>query len=145
MHSRCYKINHRDYRNYGARGIIVCDRWHGRDGFQNFLADMGEKPPGLSIDRVNNDGPYAAWNCRWSDLEQQNWNRRTTIWVSLAGEIIPTREAIRRLGISRASFLKRMRTRGETPQQAVDHYVRHGCRQNPRDPITGRFLRGTLQ
>lgn len=74
MQSRCFNPKVKEYRYYGARGIIVCDRW--RD-FRNFLADMGEIPSGLSIDRINNDGNYEPGNCKWSTAKEQANNRRS--------------------------------------------------------------------
>lgn len=73
---RCHYERHPYYADYGGRGIEVCDRWRGEDGFANFLADMGERPDGLTLDRVDVHGNYEPGNCRWSDIKTQRWNRR---------------------------------------------------------------------
>lgn len=54
----------------------MCERWTGRGGFARFLADLGERPAGMTLDRVNVDGDYAPGNCRWATLREQRWNRR---------------------------------------------------------------------
>ena len=78
MKNRCY--NPKDARNHawhGARGIRVCERWQGPDGFNNFVIDMGSKPsPTHSIDRIDNDGNYEPNNCKWSTPKEQAQNRR---------------------------------------------------------------------
>lgn len=81
MHDRCYNPNQRAFAYYGARGIQVCCRWHrsNPDGFANFVADMGERPPNKSIDRVNNDFGYMPSNCRYATSRQQHENRRKPI------------------------------------------------------------------
>ena len=73
MLGRCLNRTHPSYNNYGGRGIKVCEQWL---KFENFYADMGDKPEGLSIDRINNDGNYELGNCRWATKSEQAYNRR---------------------------------------------------------------------
>lgn len=73
MKTRCSNKNHVAYEQYGGRGISVCDRWN---VFEYFLADMGEKPYGCSIDRIDTDGNYEPGNCRWATAKEQGRNRR---------------------------------------------------------------------
>lgn len=75
MIQRTRNPNIPNWHNYGGRGIRICDRWL---RFENFLADMGEPPAGLSIDRINNDGNYEPGNCRWATAKEQIHNRRVT-------------------------------------------------------------------
>ena len=73
MMTRCYNKNHDAYMNYGGRGIIIEAIWH---TFLNFLRDMGKRPPGMTIDRLDNDKNYGPGNCRWASTKQQSWNQR---------------------------------------------------------------------
>lgn len=74
MKERCYRPKRKGYECYGGRGIKMCDAW--RDDFLCFYLDMGPAPPGLSIDRINNDGNYEPGNCRWATYTVQNNNKR---------------------------------------------------------------------
>ena len=73
MMQRCYNPAHQDYKNYGGRGIKVCDRWQ---DVRNFVADMGQRPLGLSIERENVDKDYTPDNCVWLPMGEQAKNRR---------------------------------------------------------------------
>jgi hypothetical protein len=73
MRARCENPKHMHFGRYGGRGISVCDRW--RRSFADFVADMGPRPDGHTLDRVNNDGNYEPDNCRWATRKQQSNNR----------------------------------------------------------------------
>jgi len=74
MKARCSNPNLRNYPDYGGRGIRVCQRWI--DSFENFLADMGQRPDGLSLERINNEGNYEPGNCKWATAKEQANNTR---------------------------------------------------------------------
>ena len=82
MKDRCLNKNSTFYKDYGGRGISVCERWL---KFDNFLEDMGPKPKGLTLDRINNNGNYSPGNCRWASTKEQARNRRSNVLYSIAG------------------------------------------------------------
>ena len=86
MNQRCYNKNQKAYKNYGGRGIRVCDRWRGKTGFLNFIADMGERPTSVhTLDRIDNNGNYEASNCRWATRAEQNRNKRDNKLLTYGG------------------------------------------------------------
>jgi len=86
MMARCYDPKDPRYRTYGARGVTVCERWH---NIRNFIADMGSRPPGLTLERKDNDAEYSPENCCWATRTEQARNRTITLLIEFQGEIKP--------------------------------------------------------
>lgn len=78
MLDRCSLPSMPNYHLYGGRGIMVCEQWRGKEGFEQFYKDMGKRPTGCSLDRIDSDGNYEPGNCRWSTAKEQSNNRRNT-------------------------------------------------------------------
>ena len=89
MKKRCYNQRDPHYKYYGGRGIIVCPRWlvgeDGKTGAECFLGDMGPRPPGLTLQRIDREGNYCPENCRWETQKQQQNNRRSNRLLTHAG------------------------------------------------------------
>lgn len=107
MRQRCLCPTHPYYSYYGGRGITICKEWLG--SFSAFLSDMGERPEGLTLDRIDNDGNYEPGNCRWATRAEQNRNMRRTRLLTLNGETMCIAEWSRRTGISRCAIHGRLR------------------------------------
>lgn len=88
MKQRCYSVSSPSYPRYGGNGIKVCDRWLGPYGFANFIKDMGERPQGKTLDRIDNSKGYSPDNCRWSSVKEQNRNRKTNIFYTYMGQTL---------------------------------------------------------
>lgn len=108
MRRRCLSPRYANYHCYGGRGITICTRWRGPDGFKNFLADMGPPPAGTTLDRRNVNGPYSPGNCRWATTEEQAANKQNTRLLTYAGETLCQAAWARRLGISVQSLVWRL-------------------------------------
>lgn len=121
MKQRCCNPDERAFPNYGGRGIKVCDRW--LEGFENFIADMGPRPSKKhSIDRIDNNGNYEPGNCRWTTIDVQLFNRRTTSFVTYEGVTKPIREWCAELNMKLVTFKGRIR-RGWTVEKLINQPV----------------------
>jgi hypothetical protein len=85
-----------DYHHYGGRGVTIDPAW---ENFENFLSDMGSRPVGTSIDRIDNDGPYAKYNCRWASRRIQHRNMRTNVMVRTSAGLIVATDAANQAGL----------------------------------------------
>lgn len=106
MMQRCKNPNNDRYHRYGGRTITVCDRWK---LFENFVADMGMRPPGMSIDRINNSGNYEPSNCRWATPSEQSNNMDHNIRVMFQGEIKTLSEISLLTGIKKSTLYARLK------------------------------------
>ena len=117
MKTRCLNPKSTYYKNYGGRGIKICERWI--DSFENFLADMGKRPSSnYSIDRIDNDGNYEPKNCQWKTNKEQNNNRRSNINFTYQNKTQTISQWCEQVGINYFTFTSRVR-RGATIEQAL--------------------------
>lgn len=118
MRQRCNNPNNHRYYTHGARGIKVCKEWE--DSYENFVTDMGHKPDGYTIDRIDNNQGYSKENCKWATPKEQAQNRRTNINISYKGKTLNLQQWSEIVGLTFASFSKRVKKWGveraiETP------------------------------
>lgn len=113
--ARCLNPNNAAYANYGGRGITVCARWR---EFIGFYEDMGDPPPGRSIERINNDLGYEPGNCRWATRLEQNRNRRNLRLVTIGDETLCLSEWAERNGVRIGTISQRLKN-GWPPEVAV--------------------------
>ena len=113
MHMRVQDKRPVVWQYYGAKGIKVCERW---SSFENFLADMGERPEGTTLDRERSDGDYEPDNCRWATWETQNRHRRHLLTFN--GETHSIREWAKKIGVKERALWMRLK-RGATLEQAL--------------------------
>jgi len=116
MRTRCTNPRQKSYREYGGRGIRVCDRWK---SFRNFFADLGPKPsPEHQLDRIDTNGNYEPSNCRWADVTTQQNNRRDNVVIVIDGRRMTVSEASVIYEIPHSRLLGRLRM-GWPPEHAV--------------------------
>jgi hypothetical protein len=116
MHSRCKYPSNPMYKYYGGRGIRVCDRWK---DVALFYEDMGARPEGKSLDRIDNDGNYEPSNCRWATPKEQNRNSRRAHMITYQGETMCMFDWADRAGINRNTFSRRINGLGWSIQRAM--------------------------
>ena len=121
MWTRCRGSSKASRHRYVDRGITVDPRWK---SFENFLSDMGEAPPGLSLDRIDNDQAYGPGNCRWADNKQQARNRGNTRWVTAFDKTMSVVEWSEKTGLESATIIGRLNS-GWKPEDALTRPVRH--------------------
>lgn len=109
--------NNRSYPRYGGRGITMCPRW--AESFMEFYRDMGDRPPGMSLDRIDNDGPYSRENCRWSTPAEQARNRRSTVLFRIGDREMSLTEWSKVSGIAEPRIWKRINKLGWPVERAV--------------------------
>lgn len=118
MYRRCYEPKNNKFHLYGGRGIKVCDEWspamNKGTAFKNFLRDMGPRPEGTTIDRIDGDKDYTPENCRWSDIFEQNRNRKSVIELELEGQIYTFAEVCKIYGICTSTAQSRL-SKGMSP------------------------------
>jgi DNA-directed RNA polymerase specialized sigma24 family protein len=125
MHYRCNGRFVRTAHRYVDRGITVCPEW---SEFKAFVDDMGVKPSGLTLDRIDNDKGYSKTNCRWVTASEQNTNKERTVMVEFEGETLPLVDVARRVGIDRNVLNTRLH-RGLTLAEAINKPIRKRTRK----------------
>lgn len=114
MRQRCESPDHPAYINYGARGVEVCTRWK---KFENFFADMGDRPPGLTLERKDNSKGYSPDNCIWAGWSAQANNRRNNVRITYAGKTQTVSQWAAELGLPRDRLYHRF-SAGWSPEAA---------------------------
>lgn len=118
MKARCTNPNDYRYYRYGGRGITICERW--LSSFENFLEDMGERPAGKTLDRINLNKGYFPDNCRWADSYEQAANSSHTHALTYRGQTKPMAVWARELGLSRCLIKDRINKLGWTTAEALE-------------------------
>jgi hypothetical protein len=116
MLARCLRPQHPKFHNHGGRGITICSQWI--ESFEQFLADMGEQPPGLTLERIDNDGNYEPTNCRWATYLEQNRNHRRNHRLTVGNETLVLEDWAKRLGTAPSTITGRMQ-RGWAVEEAA--------------------------
>jgi len=130
MKARCSNPNNHKWPDYGGRGVAVCEKWQ---TFAGFFEDMGECPPGHSIDRINVNGDYEPANCRWANNVEQANNQRDNTLLTHNGKTQTLAKWSREVGISHTTILQRINRGGWSVERALSENVQFGPRSVARN------------
>lgn len=122
MRARCLSPSAGNYGRYGAKKITICGRW---EKFVNFLADMGERPDGATLDRIDGSKGYKPENCRWATPKEQATNRSTTVMITFNGETLCQTDWAKRIGINVFALKRRL----------ISGWSIHDALTLPRQPV----------
>ena len=120
MVQRCSNPKDRNYKNYGGRGVTVCDSWR---VFANFFADMGQKPAGMTLERIDNNKGYSPGNCKWASRQQQMRNTRANVWVAVDGVRMVFKDAAKLTTVSRTTLYSYLSKHNLTHQEVIDLWL----------------------
>lgn len=151
MTQRCTNPNSVGWKYYGGRGITVCDRWR---TFDVFLSDMGERPRGMTLDRIDSNGNYEPSNCKWSTPKEQRYNARNLVLLEYKGVRYSMRSASETFGISMVTLFSRRKYGWSTERiltepvhrkkPALAQLCKQVCRLcNSHEPTKNRWFSAT--
>lgn len=123
MKQRCLNENHKSHKDYGGREITICERW--LDSFENFFADMGERPKGTTLDRKDTNGNYEPGNCRWASSKVQGNNKRSSRNITFMGLTRTLKQWADASGISNKALAYRL-ANGWDMKEALMTKTNHG-------------------
>lgn len=121
MKARCYNVNNISYKNYGGRGIRVCEEWHDSAVFGEWAMSHGYEK-GLQLDRIDNDGDYCPENCRWVTSQVNNNNRRNNVFVTVDDITDTLANTCRRYGLNSSYIERYKRIHAISYEDAIQHY-----------------------
>lgn len=123
MKARCKNPNNKQFKDYGERGIIVCDEW--ANSFEAFISDMGKCPQGFALDRIDNNKGYFKENCRWTTISENNRNKRNNRFYDVDGETLCLVDIAKKYNIQIATLRARLDVLGWTIEQAIAKEAYH--------------------
>lgn len=137
MKNRCYNKKVHAYPWYGAKGVTVCERW--RTSFMNFFEDMGPRPHGYWLDRINHNGNYEPANCRWATLKEQGRNKSSNHWVEFNGIKMTLAQACEETNINYSAVWYVMKSKKMLFEQAREYVVEREKKRRSRSDLLAHW------